>query len=323
MSMRASDIKKIACVGAGLIGAGWATNFLMKGYPVVLYDIKEEFLEQARQRISQNLQFLVNKKVLDEKRFAAAMQAVACTTSLEEAVKDVQLIQESGPENYEVKQALLVEIEKHAHPTAIFASSTSGLLISEIARYAQHPERCLGVHPYNPPHLIPLVEISKGDRTSDAVVDTVYEFLSSLGKEPVILRKEAPGFIANRLQMALYREAVDLVNRGVCSIEDVDKAACFGPGLRFGIMGPNLIYQLGGGAHGIKGLLTHVGPSVEMWWADMADWKKWPEGWPDKAQEGVNRAMANRPPEFGRTPEEIAAWRDDMLIELLKLHKKI
>jgi 3-hydroxyacyl-CoA dehydrogenase len=321
--MRASDIKKIACVGAGLIGAGWATNFLMKGYPVVLYDIKEEFLEQARQRISQNLQFLVNKKVLDEKRFAAAMQAVACTTSLEEAVKDVQLIQESGPENYEVKQALLVEIEKHAHPTAIFASSTSGLLISEIARYAQHPERCLGVHPYNPPHLIPLVEISKGDRTSDAVVDTVYEFLSSLGKEPVILRKEAPGFIANRLQMALYREAVDLVNRGVCSIEDVDKAACFGPGLRFGIMGPNLIYQLGGGAHGIKGLLTHVGPSVEMWWADMADWKKWPEGWPDKAQEGVNRAMANRPPEFGRTPEEIAAWRDDMLIELLKLHKKI
>jgi len=323
MSMRASDIKKIACVGAGLIGAGWATNFLMKGYPVVLYDIKEEFLGQARQRIRQNLQFLVNKKVLDEKRFAAAMQAVACTTSLEEAVKGAQLIQESGPENYETKQALLLEIEEFASPSAIFASSTSGLLISEIARNARYPERCLGVHPYNPPHLIPLVEISKGDRTSDAVVDAVYEFLSSLGKEPVILRKEAPGFIANRLQMALYREAVDLVNRGVCSIEDVDKAACYGPGLRFGIMGPNLIYQLGGGAHGIKGLLTHVGPSVEMWWADMADWKKWPEGWPDKAQEGVNLAMANRPPEFGRTPEEIAAWRDDMLIELLKLHKKI
>jgi len=321
--MNTPGIKRIACVGSGLIGSGWATNFLMKGYPVVLYDIKEELLADARQRINQNLQFLLKKGVLNEKQFTDAVNSAVFTTSIEEAVQDVQLIQESSPENYEVKQALLAEIEKFAQPSTIFASSTSGLLISEIAKFAKHPQRCLGAHPYNPPYLIPLVEISRGAKTSEAVIQTVYNFYSLLGKEPVILRKEAPGFIANRLQMALYREAVDLVNRGVCSVEDVDKASCFGPGLRFGIMGPNLIYQLGGGAHGIKGLLTHVGASVEMWWADMADWKKWPEGWADNAQEGVHRAMDNRPPELGRTTAEIAAWRDDMLIELLRLHKKL
>jgi 3-hydroxyacyl-CoA dehydrogenase len=144
-----------------------------------------------------------------------------------------------------------------------------------------------------------------------------------IGKEPIILQKEAPGFIANRLQVALYREAVDLVVRGVCTLEDVDKAALFGPGLRFGILGPNLIFQLGGGIHGIKGILSHIGPSVEMWWADMADWKKFPEGWGEIAQAGVHKEMANRDKQIGNTNEEVSRYRDGMLVELLKLHKKL
>lgn len=134
---------------------------------------------------------------------------------------------------------------------------------------------------------------------------------------------EALGFIANRLQIALYREAVDIVMRGICSVEDVDKALCFGPGLRWALMGPNLIFHLSGGEHGIKGLLHHIGPSAELWWADMADWKKWPEGWADLAQEGVVREMAGRPAEGGRTVEDISRWRDDGLIEILKLHNKL
>jgi 3-hydroxyacyl-CoA dehydrogenase len=323
LTMDTTDIKKIACVGSGLIGAGWATNFLIKGYSVAVYDIKEEFLENARIRIKQNLDFFLKKEVLDTNQFEQAVSSASYTTNIQEAVSNASFIQESGPENYEIKQGLLAEIEKYAHPSAIIASSTSGLLISEIAKFALYPQRCLGAHPYNPPFLIPLVEISKGDKTSEESIRKAYEFFRTLGKEPIILQKEALGFIANRLQVALYREAVDLVNRGVCSIEDVDKATCFGPGLRFGIMGPNLIFQLGGGAHGISGLLTHVGPSVETWWADMADWKKWPENWIVQSQEGVNQEMANRQPQFGQSTAEIAAWRDDMLVELLKLHKKL
>lgn len=321
--MKASDIKKVACVGSGLIGASWATNFAMKGYSVNVYDISTQQLDIAKALIQKNLNFLVEKNALSKEQADKAVSSVTYTTNLAEAVKDVQFIQESGPEKYEIKQEILATIEASTGEETIFASSTSGLLISEIAKNAKHPERCLGSHPYNPPHLIPLVEITKGNKTSAEAVCCAVDFYQQLGKEPVVLQKEALGFIANRLQVALYREAVELVLRGVCSVEDVDKAALFGPGLRFGILGPNMIFQLGGGVHGIKGLLTHVGPSVELWWADMADWKKWPAGWAEKAQEGVNEAMANRPKEFGQTPEEIAKFRDEMLVELLKLHKKL
>jgi 3-hydroxyacyl-CoA dehydrogenase len=252
-----------------------------------------------------------------------ALSLVKYTTNIAEALKDVQFIQECALERYETKQSLLAEVDKYAPKDAVFASSTSGLLITEIAKGSKHPERCLGAHPYNPPHLIPLVEIGKGDRTSEETVRKTCDFYTSLGKEPIVLRKEARGFIANRLSVALYREAVDLVMRGVCSIEDVDKAVNFGPGLRYALMGPNLIYQLGGGPYGLTGIMTHIGPTVEAWWADMADWKKWPAGWLEKAQEGVNQEMANRSPEQGRTNAEIVRWRDDGLVELLKFLKKI
>jgi 3-hydroxyacyl-CoA dehydrogenase len=167
------------------------------------------------------------------------------------------------------------------------------------------------------------VEISKGKETSMEAVQTACDFYKSMGKEPVVLQKEALGFIANRLAVALWREAVDLVMRGVCSVEDVDKAVCFGPGLRYALMGPNLTYHLGGGPQGIQGLIKHIGPSVELWWDEMAVWKKWPPGWAEIAQEGVLREIANRAPEQGRTNEEIARWRNDGLIELLKFLKKL
>ncbi|MGA2228975.1 MAG: 3-hydroxyacyl-CoA dehydrogenase family protein, partial [Syntrophobacteraceae bacterium] len=178
-------------------------------------------------------------------------------------------------------------------------------------------------HPWNPPHLIPLVEITKAQETNEETVKRTCDFYISLGKEPVVLQKESLGFISNRLSMALYREAADLVMRGVCSVEDIDKAVNFGPGLRYALMGPNLIYQLGGGVHGIQGLLKHLENSVALWLEDMAAWKKWPPEWSEIAQEGVNKEMANRSPEQGRTNEEIARWRNDGLIEILKFLKKI
>jgi 3-hydroxyacyl-CoA dehydrogenase len=321
--MKIPEIGKAAVLGGGLIGSSWAANFLWKGVSVNIYDISDEALETTRSRIRENLEYLVSKGVLTAGEMNVALGLAKYTLSLAEAVKDVQFLQESVLEKYEVKQALLAEVDKHAPADAVFASSTSGLLITEIAKDSEHPERCLGAHPYNPPHLIPLVEISRGQKTSEDTVKRTCDFYRSLGKEPIVLRKEALGFISNRLSMALYREAVDLVMRGVCSVEDIDKAVNFGPGLRYALMGPNLIYQLGGGPHGIHGLLKHVENSVELWWEDMAAWKKWPPGWYETAQEGVNIEMANRPPEQGRTNEEIARWRDDGLIEILKFLKKI
>jgi 3-hydroxyacyl-CoA dehydrogenase len=321
--MKTPDVIKAAVLGGGLIGSSWATNFLWKGVPVHIYDISDEALKTARSRIRDNMEYLVSKGILSKDKMNMALDFAKYTMSIEDAVKDVQFMQESVTENYVVKQALLAEVDRHAPTDAVFASSTSGLLITEIAKYSKHPERCLGAHPYNPPHLIPLVEINKGQRTTEETITRACDFYRSISKEPIVLQKEALGFIANRLSMALYRETIDLVMRGICSVEDVDKAVNFGPGLRYAIMGPNLIYQLGGGAHGILGLLKHVENSVELWWQDMADWKKWPDGWYEIAQEGVNKEMANRPPEQGRTNEEIAKWRDDGLIEILKFLKKI
>ncbi|MGB9661888.1 MAG: 3-hydroxyacyl-CoA dehydrogenase family protein [Moorellaceae bacterium] len=321
--VQGKEIKRAACLGAGVIGAGWATNFLMKGVPTAVYTRRPESLERVRRSIEKNLEFLVKKDLLTRDFVKQALEMVEYTTDIKTAVQDVQFIQESLPEEYELKQAVLAEVEKYADPAAVIASSTSGLLITEIAKPLQHPERFLGGHPYNPPHLIPLVEIIKGERTSDEAVRTAYDFYTRLGKEPVVLNKEVVGFIANRLQLALYREAIDLVMRGVCSVEDIDKAVVYGPGLRYAALGPNLAFHLGGGEKGIKGLMSALKESTEMRLRDLATWNKEPEGWPDVAYEGVLREIENRPPELGKTMEEIAEFRDNVLIELLKLHRKL
>lgn len=321
--MEASKIQKCVCLGAGVIGASWATNFAMRGYAVCLCDIKAEQLTEAKKSIANNLDFLVSKGILTTADSTQAQKRVTYSTSVEEAVKDAQFIQESGPENYGIKQQVLAEIEKYTSPETIIASSTSGLLITEIAKMAKHPERCIGGHPYNPPHLIPLVEITKGEKSGSEAVKCAFDFYTLLGKEPVVLHQETLGFIANRLQRAISREATDLVMRGVCSVEDIDKAVLYGPGLRWAILGPNLVMHLGGGAHGIKGLITHIRDSGNLWLKDMADWTEEPEEWADMAQEGVLQEIKNRPAEFGKTTSEIAEFRDNMLIELLKLHKKL
>lgn len=322
--MKAKDIKKIAVLGgSGLIGSSWVTFFLWKDYDVNVYDVNAGLLKTAEERIGANLSYLVEKGIITAEKKNKAMGKILYTKELQEAFRGVQFVQECAPEKYEPKQALVAALDKDGSPEAIFASSTSGLMITEIAKYSRYPERCVGAHPYNPPHLIPLVEISKGEKTSAETVSVTYDFFKSAGKEPVIMQKEAPGFISNRLQMAVYREAVDLVMRGVCFVEDVDKALCYGPGLRYALMGQNLIFHLGGGKDGLKGLLTHIGTTAEVWLADMAAWNKWPAGYADIMQEGVNREIANRLPEDGRTSEEITRWRNDKLLALLKILNKV
>jgi len=309
--MQATDIKKIACIGAGTIGASWASYYLWKGYPVTVQDLTKEALSRARSLIKNNLTFLVDKGLLTENELTFTKISVNYTTDIGEAVKDVQFIQESAFEDYEVKKTLFREIDEDA-PEAIFATSSSGLLISEIQKASRFPARCLTAHPFNPPHLIPLVELVKGQATGEETFNLAYDFYKLIGKVPVRVNKEVPGHIANRIAFAYWRECIDLVMNGVCSVEDLDLASCYGPGPRYALMGPHLIYHLGGGPGGIRDFINHLGPSAEMWWDDMATWKRFPEGCKDVLEKGVQEELA------GRTAQELAAWRDEKLVELLK-----
>ena len=321
--MKANEIKKVSCVGSGVIGYSWALYFSLKKLDTTVYDITIEGLELAKTRIKESLKSLLKNDVVTEEECEEIEKRITYTTSMEEAVKDAKFIVESVPENYDIKRNVVKEIEKYTSAETIIASSTSGLLITEIAKEAAHPERFIGGHPYNPPHLIPLVEITKGEKTTEEVIKTAKEFYTLIGKEPVVLQKEALGFICNRIQIALYREVCDLVMRGVCTIEDADKAVTYGPGLRWGIMGPSLVFQLGGGKAGIDGILKHLGPSINMWLKDMADFKEFPEEFGQIAREGVEEEMKNRTKETGNDDASLAEYRDKMLIEMLKLHNKL
>lgn len=315
--MQTTDINKVACIGAGTIGASWASYFLWKGISTRVQDINDTALDKARSLIERNIQFLLDKGLMSPQELNEAKKRATYVTSIADAVCDVQFIQESAFENYEVKHTVLREIDE-VNPTAVFASSTSGLLISEIQKYSKYPGRCITAHPFNPPHLVPLVELVLGTQTDQTTFQLAYDFYKAIGKMPIKVNKEVPGHIANRIAMALWRECIDLVMNGVCSVEDVDLACCYGPGLRYAIMGPHLIYLLGGGEKGVRGVIDHIGPSIEMWWDDMATWKRFPEGCRDVLENGVKAEIERRKPEEGRTSAEIAVWRDEKLVEMLK-----
>jgi len=196
----------------------------------------------------------------------------------------------------------------------VFASSTSGLLMTDIAKdMRKHPERAIVAHPWNPVHLVPLVELSPGAKTSRETTDLTYRVMEDIGRVPVVLKKEAPGFIDNRLSAVLWREALNLVDQGVASVEDVDKALKAGPGIRWAIMGPYMTYHLGGGKGGIEYLMRHIGASKAKWLETAATWTEAPESVVQKAIDGVDEMVG------GKSLEELEAWRDKYLLELNKL----
>lgn len=321
--MKAEDIKKAASVGGGVIGSSWTLLFAMKGIEVCQYDINDEQIENCKKNIERNIAALVEFGAIKEEDIEKIHERISYTTKISEAVDGVQFIQENGPERLNLKQSILAEIEAYAPCEAIYASSSSGLLISDITAQAKYPNRCVGGHPYNPPHLIPLVEITYGEHTDMENVELAKAFYQSIGKEAVILNKECPGYIANRLQLAVYREMIDLVMRGICTAEDADKALVYGPGIRWAIFGHNMIMQLGNPG-GLKGMMAMLGTGGDAWLADMADWKHMPnETYGEIAQASVDEMMKNFPDEIGHTNPEIAKYRDKMLIEILKLHKKL
>ncbi|MHA1914312.1 MAG: 3-hydroxyacyl-CoA dehydrogenase family protein [Promethearchaeota archaeon] len=321
--LEALDIKKIAVLGAGVVGNSWVANFIWKRYPVNLWLFTAEEESTAKQVIQDHLNGLALNGVFNKGEIPEMMNLISYTTSLGEAVKDVDFIQEAIIENLEIKQEVLAQIDKNARPEAIFASSTSYLLISDIAKFSKNPQRCIGAHPYNPPHLIPLVEITipEEGRGSRKTAKNASDFYESLNKVPIILKKDVPGFIANQIQGAVSTMCRELLDTEVCTAEDIDKAISFGPGLRWATMGPYLIFQLGGGEAGIKGITLHIGRAhleddSEQGIKDLEDYAEFIQG-------EVNKELENRAPEFGNDNESLRKFRDRLIIKILREHKKI
>ena len=318
------EIKKVAFVGSGSIGTGLAINCIMNGVPVMLQTRRQ--VDLCKERIREGLEFFLNNGVIDQEKFEKALSLTSYTTSIEEAVTGAQFIQESGPEKLEIKRELLAEIEKYADPAAVIASSTSGLSITDIFAECVHPERGIGGHPYLPAYLIPLVEVTKGQSTSEAAASVAMAFYKQIGKEPVLLNKEITGFIANRFSSAIHREAVHLVMEGVCSVEDVDKALVYSLGIRWATMGQALTLHLSATPEGMRHFTEkyHWVPGVpNKRVAALADWTVFPEGWDKVFADGLDIAIANRPAEMGNDTKSIEAWRDQMLLGILRLHNKL
>ena len=323
--MNYPEIKKVALYGVGIIGAGWATNLSTAGIEVSMYGRSEESLRAAQGRVEANFSGMVDGGLLTAQQAQQAMELITYTTDLTAALSSAQLVQESVSERPAVKEEVFALIDAHCGPEVIVGSSSSSMLVSQLSSYSKYPERCICVHPYNPPHLIPLVELV-GIPGSEPAVEHIRAFLKSIGKKPVVLKKEAKGYIANRLQVVVGREIVEMVYRGICTVEDAETALTYGPGLRWAIMGHNLTMQLGGGSNGVRGMFEKVvakGAEKSSYLDDLGNWIKYPDDWPEVAQAGIDRAMASRPPEIGNDNESLAAYRDKMLIEILKLHDTV
>ena len=307
------EFKRVGVVGCGTIGCGWATFFAMKGLQTRLYDQQPASLEKAYEKIQQNLQTLIGLGEIDQAQAEAAIKNVYIGKSMEDALEGVAFVQESIYEDYDAKKALFKELDQILDESVIIATSSSGLLMTEIQTAVERfPERCLIGHPINPVFLVPLVEIVPGKQTKPEYMVTTRAFYESIGKVPVTLKKEVPGYLENRLTAALYREAIDLAINDVASVEDIDKTIWAGPGLRYALMGPLLIYHLGGGEGGTRYFIDHLGTALTQWWEDMNTWTKIPEGAADILEKGVQEAMKDK------SISDMCAWRDKKLVELIR-----
>ena len=254
-------IRRIAIVGTGLIGASWAAYYLARGFDVVATDPAPNAEDNLRKYVEEAWELLTEAGLsagasIDRLEFAASMQ---------EALADADFVQENGPERPDFKAKLFADMDDVTPPDSILASSSSSLTMDVIQSLCKRPERCVIGHPFNPPHIIPLVEIVGGAKTSEETIKRAMEFYGSIGKKPIRLYKALTGHVANRLQAALYKEILYLVQEGVLSVEDADIAVCYGPGLRWGVMGPSLQWHVGGGSGGIHHFMEHLmGPLAGM-----------------------------------------------------------
>jgi 3-hydroxyacyl-CoA dehydrogenase len=301
--------QRIAVIGAGTIGASWAAIFLARGHEVSATDPSPNGESFARRFIDNAWPTL---EKLGWVLPGADRSRIMFHTTPAAACAGASFVQESGPEREDLKIDLFAAMDAAAAPEVVIASSSSGLLISRVTVKCKHPERCVIGHPFNPPHLIPLVEVVGGAKTSPKAIAAAMEFYRALGKHPIHIRKEVRAHVANRLQAALWREAIHLVAEGVVSVADVDAAIAYGPGLRWALMGPHLTFHLAGGEGGMTHFMEHLAEANQEWMDDLGDPKLTPDV-QKKIIDGVAQEAGSR------SIADLQRWRDRKLIDILKV----
>jgi carnitine 3-dehydrogenase len=251
-------IQRIAIVGTGVIGASWAAYYLAHGFDVVATDPGPNAEANLRKYVDDAWESLSAIGLSS----AASRDRLYFTINIKEATASADFVQENAPERPDFKIKLFADLDDATPPDSIIASSSSGITMDVIQSGCKRPERCVIGHPFNPPHIIPLVEVVGGAKTSEETIERAIEFYAAIGKKPVRLYKALPGHVANRFQAALYKEVLYLVQAGVLSVEDADTAISYGPGLRWGVMGPSLQWHLGGGPNGIHHFMEHLMPPL-------------------------------------------------------------
>jgi 3-hydroxyacyl-CoA dehydrogenase len=305
-------IRRIGIIGTGVIGASWSALYLAKGLEVIATDPAPGAEQRLRGFVADAWPALTRLGLSP----GAAQSRLQFKADLAEALGGVDFVQENGPERIDFKQKLYAQLDELLSPDVIIASSSSGIPMSEIQKGAPtHPERCVIGHPFNPPHLIPLVEIVGGDKTAAETIERADQFYSSIGQKTVRIHKALPGHVANRLQAALAREVYYLVAEGVVSAKDVDTALSWGPGLRWGIMGNMMLNHLGGGPGGIEHFFEQFAGPMTAWWKTLGS----PVLTPDVQKTLIESVHA----EVGSsTIEQLEEQRDELLLGLIELRKK-
>jgi len=301
-------IRRVAIIGTGVIGASWAAQYLARGFDVVATDPAPNAETNLRKYVADAWPALTTIGLSP----GASRDRLRFTASMKEALSQADFVQENGPERPEFKIKLFADMDDATPPDSLIASSSSGITMSVMQSKCAHPERCVVGHPFNPPHIIPLVEVVGGTKTSREAIEQAMRFYAAIGKKAIHLRKELPGHVANRLQAALYREVAYLIQEGVLSVADADDAVSWGPGLRWGVMGPSLQWHVGGGAGGIKHFMEHLMDPLGGMMKTLGN----PEITPALKKtiaDGVLKEAANR------SVEQLAKQENELLLGLLRL----
>jgi carnitine 3-dehydrogenase len=307
MRTRPEDVRTVACVGAGVIGGGWAAYFLARGYRVAAWDPAPDAEARLRHVVDAAWPALTELGLAD----GATRDHLVVEPDLAAACARADFVQESAPEDLELKRTLLADIDAVTPADVVVSSSTSGYGMTEMQDRCAHPERTVVGHPFNPPYLIPLVEVVGGAATSPEAVAWAADFYRYAGKSVITMDREVPGFIANRLQEALWREALHMVNAGEATVEQIDQSITDGPGLRWPVHGPMLTFHLAGGQGGMAHMLDHFGPSLQSPWTRLVAAELTPE-LRDAVVDGCDREAD------GRTIDDLVAERDRGVIAILR-----
>jgi 3-hydroxyacyl-CoA dehydrogenase len=309
--MTSTQIRNVAIVGTGLIGASWAAQYLARGFDVIATDPEPNAEANLRKRVDEAWEVLTVIGLAS----GASRDRLTFTANIKEAVSKADFVQENVPEQVVLKAKVFAQMDEVAPLDTILASSASGITMDIIQSSCKHPERCVIGHPFNPPHIIPLVEVVGGAKTSEVVIERAMTFYASIGKKPIRLRKALPGHVGNRLQAALYREVLYLIQQGVVSVEDADIAVCYGPGLRWGVMGPNLQWHLGGGPGGIQ----HFVERFMDGFAGLMRRLEMPNVTPALMQTVIDGVLKEA---NGQSVEQLAQVENEVVLELLALRAK-